>query len=410
MVSLALSLSLSSSVLRKSIDRASGRCAFSNTITVVLANKNNATATPIQLHTEWIAPAASRKGHDENELKGNDTDKGKDEHYTILFMHGLLGSGRNLKTFARKVVQQQSSNRGSCRGGILMDLRGHGSSFQTQKREEHGKILGDVGNDIDNNNNNKYGSASTFQDCAQDIKYTLQEFQNTDTQQKQQQALPPTATTTTTTTPPTQVFVGHSFGGRLALEYAASVAKIQPLKALWLLDTVPGQANESVDRVLATITNVLNDSSSSKSSKSKPLTKKEIVSVLTAPPHEMDLPTAQWLAMSYDEKSGDNFGFDNDFVTRLKPEFEQQDFTGLLREILDAEAPTTAAAATANKKTQVHVVRGGKNIGWSIPILSELEKVRKEFPTNFHLHVLPSAGHNVHVDDLQGLVKLFAGR
>jgi len=386
------------------------------------------------LHTEWIAPAVSRKENDENNDNTNDSDEGEDEeeHYTILFMHGLLGSGRNLKTFARKVVQQQSSNRGSCRGGILMDLRGHGTSFQTQKREEHGNTLGDIGNDngTDNgtdNNNNKYGSASTFRDCAQDIKYTLQEFQNIDTQQQQQQQqAPPPTKTTTTTTPPTQVFVGHSFGGRLALEYAASVAKIQPLKALWLLDTVPGQANESVDRVLATITNVLNDNSDdgSNSSKSKPLTKKEIVSILTAPPHDMDLPTAQWLAMSYDEKSGDNFGFDNDFVTRLKPEFEQQDFTGLLREILAAEVPattttttnsnnnntTTTAAAATNKKTQVHVVRGGKNTGWSIPILSELEKVRKEFPTNFHLHVLPSAGHNVHVDDLQGLVKLFAER
>mmetsp|Transcript_27881 Transcript_27881/g.65516 ORF Transcript_27881/g.65516 Transcript_27881/m.65516 type:complete len:230 (-) Transcript_27881:586-1275(-) len=153
-----------------------------------------------------------------------------------------------------------------------------------------------------------------------------------------------------------------------------------------------------------------------------PPTKKEIVSVLTEPPHGMDPPTAQWLAMSYDEKSGDNFGFDNDLVTRLKPEFRDQDFHGLLRKVLAAtetetntetktNTETNTNTETKNKnKTQVHVVRGGKNTGWSIPILSELEAVRREFPTNFHLHVLPSAGHNVHIDDLQGLVKLFDGR
>jgi hypothetical protein len=190
------------------------------------------------------------------------------------------------------------------------------------------------------------------------------------------------------------------------------------LKAVWLLDTVPGQANDSVDKVLATITNVLEDRSKNSANRNeKGLTKKDMVKVLTDPPHNMDLPTAQWLAMSYDEKSGENFGFDNDLVTRLKPEFANQDFMGLLRQILQSNPNTDIddgdcdcdCEYDANNKTRIHVVRGGMNSGWSIPILSEFEKLKKDYPATFHLHALPSAGHNVHIDDLPGLMKLFVG-
>ncbi len=334
--------SFSTSIARRSIAKTTSSIVFAGrhgyASTTALPS-----ATPVKLHVEWVAPQASNNGQD----------------HTILFMHGLLGNGRNLKTFARNLVRQQSKY-GSCGGGILMDLRGHGSSFR--------------GNNEGATENNL---ASTFQDCAQDVHHTLEEFNAEESAS------------------PTSVIVGHSFGGRLALEYAATIvtASDKPLKAVWLLDTVPGEANASVDKVLAIITNVLEAHSN------QGLTKKEMVQVLTNPPHNMDIPTAHWLAMSYDEKSGDNFGFDNNLVTRLKPEFANQDFMGLLRRILESK-----------NDTKVHVVRGGKNEGWTIPILTELQRLQKEFPSTFHLHVLPSAGHNVHIDDLPGLLKLFAGR
>lgn len=331
-----------------------GRCFFGSTAV-------RCEAGPVRLHTEWIAPEKnSGNNNNNNNIKNND--------YTILFMHGLLGNGRNLKSFARKVVKQESSNGGSCLGGFLLDLRGHGRSFQNQIKGKE--------------SSGSYDKASTFRDCVLDIAHTLEELHADDEH-----------------LPPARVVVGHSFGGRLALEYAAD-AEMQknPLKALWLLDTVPGRANKSVDRVLATITNVLAENSNGTS----PPTKKEIVNVLTGAPHNMDLPTAQWLAMSYNEKTGGDFGFDNDFVTRTKPEFVHQDFMGLLRKILGENNNNNDGVA-------VHLVRGGKNTDWSIPVLSELEKLRKEFPATFHLHVLPFAGHNVHADDLPGLIKLIAG-
>jgi pimeloyl-ACP methyl ester carboxylesterase len=189
---------------------------------------------------------------------------------------------------------------------------------------------------------------------------------------------------------PTKVVVGHSFGGRLALEYvAAAGASGEPLEALWLLDTVPGQAHESVDQVLAAVTDIVG--------KNRPIERNELVQVLTET-YGMDKGVAQWLGSSYNAKTGD-FGFDLRLVRDLKPEFANQDFVGLLRSIL--ETNSTEAA------TVVHLVRGGKNGAWSVPVLAELEALAKEFPQTFHMYVLPTAGHWVHVDDLPGLVHLF---
>ena len=129
-----------------------------------------------------------------------------------------------------------------------MDLRGHGISYQNQKQEQE--------------NNNNLDNGASFRDCARDIEYTLNEFHTTESNAWKA---------------PTSVVVGHSFGGRVALEYAS----MTPLKAVWLLDTVPGRANESVDRVLVTISHVLsNQSNNGKSS----LTRKEMTDILTQKP------------------------------------------------------------------------------------------------------------------------------
>jgi len=391
--------------------RFSGKTTTTTTKTKTTATIKSATtmmgASPIKLYTEWISTSSPI-----NDTTTSTTIKeNNNKDYTIVFLHGLLGSSRNLKTFARNVVKQQqqscdnSSTRtrsvgGGCRGGILMDLRGHGQSYLTQKQKQdtnnnkNKSVVVDGSSDYD-----YYADISTFQECTQDIDYTLQEFHKTP------------ATTEV-------VAVGHSFGGRIALEYAyanavakstslsTSSSKPSTLKAVWLLDTVPGQANESVDNVLAIITDIMKNKTKSKS-------KSEMIEILTQHPYNMDTGTAQWLAMSYDSTNHD-FGFDNELVTRLKPEFANQDFMGMLRYILESnnnnnENDKNNDNDNDDTTTVVHLVRGGKNTGWSIPIISKFERLSKEFPVTFHLHVLPSAGHNVHVDDLQGLVKLFVG-
>ena len=174
---------------------------------------------------------------------------------------------------------------------------------------------------------------------------------------------------------------------------------------MWLLDTVPGEANASVEHVLDILTQVLKaqqqqHNRAAKTNTKIKTTKKAMAMLLTEPPYQLDIGTAQWLAMSYD---GTDFGFDQEFVTRLKPEFATQDFLGMVRYIL-AQNRTN----TDHPPITVHLVRGGKNSGWTPPILADLDAVTHEYPKHFYMHMLPQAGHNVHVDDLPGLLQLFA--
>jgi len=342
------------------------RC-FATTTTTSTMN------VPMKLHTEFL-PGATKKEED-------------DRGYSILFLHGLLGNGRNLKTFARNVVKQQQSAGGGCWGGVLMDLRGHGKSYGAEVSGSSTSSTSTLGA-----SGQKRGF--TFQHCVRDVEHTLQ-FLSLEQQEEKGNS------SSASSLAPTRVVVGHSWGGRLALEYAVAASKnidMPPLEALWLLDTVPGQAHESVDQVIAAVSDILWNQEQQQASK---LDRNELVKTLTQT-HGMDLGVAQWLASSYNSKTGD-FGFDLNLVQDLKPEFANQDFVGLLRIILEENKTNVDRTPT-----KVHLVRGGKNAAWSVQLLSELEALARKFPKTFHMHVLPSAGHWVHVDDLPGLMELFA--
>ena len=266
---------------------------------------------------------------------------------SILFLHGLLGNGRNLKTFAKQVCQLQNTQ------GHLLDLRGHGKSRISPETKSSGN--------------------HSFEACVQDIAYT------NDAKFAEQPGAHP------------QTLVGHSWGGRMALQYAATYAETtidsssSSLKRIWLLDTVPGQAHSSVENVIDAVHQL-------QQSSVPPKDRQGLVETLTKD-YGMDMSIAQWLASSF--RNGD-FGFDLEVVQDIMPEFETQDFYGLLQSLLD------------KKTVRVDLVRGGQNKGWDIQTLSKLESLGKTYPGQFQLHVLPKAGHWVHVDDLPGLVDLFA--
>ena len=167
------------------------------------------------------------------------------------------------------------------------------------------------------------------------------------------------------------------------MEYAASsFGRTNKIQNLWLLDTVPGRADSSVQHVLDTIRTL-------QSMPDLTNDRKELVKLLTSSEYQLSLAIAQWLGSSY-QGNGD-FGFDMEVVDGIWNDFATQDFYGLLQGAVD-------------NGIHVNVVRGGKNPAWSVDILRELQGI-----DGVHVHVLPKAGHWVHVDDLNGLVDLIQG-
>jgi len=194
--------------------------------------------------------------------------------------------------------------------------------------------------------------------------------------------------------------IGHSWGGRIALRYSAMMAQQQQsassnqhhhdhqeLKSLWLLDTVPGQVNDSVEQVISAIENFQANHAQSG------LDKKAMLKILIDE-YQLSMPLAQWLISSFDI-AAKQFMFDFQVAQDMLPEFQQQDFYGLINQCL-----------SSTESMQIHLVRGGKNQGWTVDVLQQLNQLQRSSGNRFHVHVLPKAGHWVHIDDRDGLVRM----
>lgn len=120
-----------------------------------------------------------------------------------LFLHGILGSGVNLRTLARKVLEQRSE---LALEAVLVDLRAHGASQAPP------------------------GDADTLANAAADVAQLAR-------------ALPV----------PARVLVGHSFGGKVAL---AAAALLPDLWQVATLDSAPGvrPAGRGSEDTLAVLT------------------------------------------------------------------------------------------------------------------------------------------------------------
>jgi pimeloyl-ACP methyl ester carboxylesterase len=137
----------------------------------IRSQSSGANGTVVPLHSEVISNKNESGGH-------------------TVFLHGLLGNGRNLKTFAKQVCKETNAT------GYLMDLRGHGKSRLPP-------------------NNNCGPQQHSFEACVQDVAQATESI-------------------------PVTSIVGHSWGGRMALQYAAKMPP-ESLERVWLLDTVPGK-------------------------------------------------------------------------------------------------------------------------------------------------------------------------
>ncbi|MCB9779350.1 MAG: alpha/beta hydrolase [Alphaproteobacteria bacterium] len=114
-----------------------------------------------------------------------------DAPHTVWFLHGILGSGNNWRSFARRLLDDHPDWR-----AVLIDLRNHGDSQGLP-------------------------GPHTLAACAEDLWALSAELGHTP-----------------------QVVVGHSFGGKVALTFARSAAVLGQagpgaLQQLWVLDAFP---------------------------------------------------------------------------------------------------------------------------------------------------------------------------
>ena len=245
----------------------------------------------------------------------------------LVFVHGILGSRNNWRAFAKKLVEQAPGWR-----AITVDLRNHGDS--------HG-----------------FAPPHTIDACAEDLR----------------------ALTATTGA---DVVVGHSFGGKVALAYAAAGAEQRALAHTWILDAPPGPralGGSDIERVLDVVRAI-------------PLpveSRRALVDEAVA--RGLSMALAQWLTTSLREvERGFAWRFDVDAIPAMLASFAALDLWPVVE---GADKPPTPG-------DRLHFVIGGRSDRFTAADRARLARTRAA------VHVLERAGHWVHTDDPAGLLAL----
>jgi esterase len=200
--------------------------------------------------------------------------------------------------------------------------------------------------------------------------------------------------------------IGHSFGGRVALQYVKTTLHSQESsivtnnqkngdegiltpEVMWLLDTYPDVAHSSVANVIGAISRVR-----------LPIQNKDdLVSFLTQE-NNISPAIAAWMATNLVRVDGGfHFKFDLPVILNLIEDYKNQDFFGTLNDI------NRISASINQKACQVHLVQAGKNDSWDNAVVQD-KLTESERLGVLKSHCLPNAGHWVHVDDLDGLMDL----
>lgn len=253
---------------------------------------------------------------------------------TLLLAHGILGNRNNWRFFARRLAAALPAWR-----ILVVDLRHHGDSQGAPPPD-------------------------TVDACADDLA----------------------ALAAALDVRPRAV-IGHSFGGKVVLSYAARHAT--GLHAAWVLDAPPGAGallgeDHEVVRVFKALREL-----------PMPLRRREqIVTELTA--RGLSMPMAQWMTTNLapvderDPDAGYAFRFNLDGAERLIADYFRWDAWPVLL------APRVGP--------EIHLVRAERSDRWDPQTLGRLEAIPVGVPTFTHL--LEDAGHWLHADNPTGLLAL----
>lgn len=248
----------------------------------------------------------------------------------MFFLHGILGTRANWRGIARRFVKARPDW-----GAILVDLR------------EHGDSLG-------------LPPPHTLKTTAADIH-------------ELEQAL----------SLPVRGALGHSFGGKVALEWLTTR---EVSAEIWLIDSLPGRkVTEEGSSVTAAVLTILEGLD-----KDWPSRDAFVESVIEAGQPEA---IAQWLAMNLNrnEDGRRSFGPDLSAIRSLIEDYARIDLWPLV------ESPPAGST--------IHAVIGGRSAMFSPADRARMEALAERDGRVF-VHVFKDSDHWVHIDATDELVAL----
>jgi esterase len=254
---------------------------------------------------------------------------GKDKLAFVL--HGALGSGQNFSRFIQKLGAQRPEYRYA-----LVDLRHHGHSTGAPP-------------------------PNTLAACAADL-VALGQALGKDP----------------------DLIIGHSFGGKVALEYARQGAP--GLVQAWVLDSIPGPLpaaaaeDSEIARVIAAVRRV-----------PVPAPSRRAVVEHLMRESGMSSGLSEWMATNLKREGQDySWLFDIDAIEELMADYFRVDLWDYLAE--------------TRARPDLRLVVAERSDRWT----DELRARARALPpsTRVTYHELPNAGHWVHVDNPEGLLAL----
>lgn len=261
------------------------------------------------------------------------TPRGGEPRKAMLFLHGILGRGNNWRSFARRMVDDREGF-----AAVLVDLRHHGDSLDVR------------------------GGEDSIEGCVDDLEALEGAL-----------GLPVAAA------------LGHSFGGKVALAYAAR--RRAPLEEALIVDVDPAanlsRGRPEVESLIETL-ETLPKTHPSREAFAEALAERGVGKTLSG-----------WLSL--------NLSRDEDGV-RFGPDL------GAIRAMLRSHLETDLmdAALKPREGTRMRFLLGGRSDSVSPESRRALEEAAARGV--IELEIAPDAGHWVHVDAPETMRRFLNGQ
>lgn len=249
--------------------------------------------------------------------------------HTAFVLHGALGSGQNFSRFIRSLSQERPDYR-----YVLVDLRHHGASAGAPP-------------------------PNTLAACAADLAGLAAAIRSEP-----------------------RVVIGHSFGGKVAIEYARQSAPA--LEQVWVLDSLPGARDELEDTEIARVIRAVR-------SVPMPAASRRDVTEHLVQQAGLSSGLAEWMATNL-KRVGERYEwvFDLDAIEELMLDYFRVDTWGYLGE--------------PRERPEFRLVVAERSDRWT-PALRERARALPA-ASRVVYHELERSGHWVHVDNPAGLLEL----